>query len=206
MTQTADHQPVMLLEAIDMLAIKPDHWYIDATFGRGGHTHALLQQHANVLALDWDEAAIAYGEETFASAIQDKHLILVRANFTHLQDVSRQHLGKPNPKACSLTLAQPAINYAPKNVALALMARVHLDMRMDNRLGVTGRFTGSFNRKGIDQTLVWTWRRTKSQNHCQTNQSIQSKNNRRTQPLNSAGQRSATHSPAPGNTSFSSAE
>lgn len=137
MTQTADHQPVMLLEAIDMLAIKPDHWYIDATFGRGGHTHALLQQHANVLAFDWDEAAINYGEETFASAIQNKQLILVRTNFTHLKEVIKQQLGETQPQGVLFDFGTTSDQLRSKERGFSFDGSGPLDMRMDSRLGVT---------------------------------------------------------------------
>ncbi|MBN4078991.1 16S rRNA (cytosine(1402)-N(4))-methyltransferase, partial [Gammaproteobacteria bacterium AH-315-C21] len=40
----AGHYPVMLVEAIEGLAIKADGTYIDATYGRGGHSQAILSQ------------------------------------------------------------------------------------------------------------------------------------------------------------------
>ena len=55
------HQPVLLEEAVAGLAIKSDGWYVDATFGRGGHTRAILAalgSSGRVLALDRDPEAV----------------------------------------------------------------------------------------------------------------------------------------------------
>ncbi|MBU1927187.1 MAG: 16S rRNA (cytosine(1402)-N(4))-methyltransferase, partial [Gammaproteobacteria bacterium] len=38
------HQPVLLQEAIDGLAIQPEGVYVDGTFGRGGHSQAILDR------------------------------------------------------------------------------------------------------------------------------------------------------------------
>jgi 16S rRNA (cytosine1402-N4)-methyltransferase len=51
------HVPVMLERCLDNLAIRPDTWFVDATFGAGGHTRALLARGARVLAIDQDPRA-----------------------------------------------------------------------------------------------------------------------------------------------------
>jgi len=51
------HVPVMLERCLDALAIEPDTWVLDATFGAGGHTRALLARGARVVALDQDPRA-----------------------------------------------------------------------------------------------------------------------------------------------------
>ncbi len=59
------HIPVLLHEAIDALVIKPDGHYADGTFGRGGHSRALmarLNEQGRLLALDKDPTAIAVGQ------------------------------------------------------------------------------------------------------------------------------------------------
>ena len=38
------HRTVLLAEAVDALAVKADGIYVDATFGRGGHTRAILER------------------------------------------------------------------------------------------------------------------------------------------------------------------
>ena len=48
------HEPVLLKETIDFLHIKKGGKYIDATFGGGGHTKAIVKRGGVVLGLDWD--------------------------------------------------------------------------------------------------------------------------------------------------------
>jgi 16S rRNA (cytosine1402-N4)-methyltransferase len=49
-----NHTPVMLNECLDALNLQPGHWYIDGTFGAGGHSQAMLEKNVNVLAIDQD--------------------------------------------------------------------------------------------------------------------------------------------------------
>ena len=56
----APHLPVMLDECLEGLALKENHWYIDATFGAGGHTRALLERGVCVLAIDQDPHTTVY--------------------------------------------------------------------------------------------------------------------------------------------------
>ena len=60
------HQPVLLREAVDALVTLPDGFYVDGTFGRGGHSRYLLQRlndNGRVLAVDKDLAAQAAAHE-----------------------------------------------------------------------------------------------------------------------------------------------
>lgn len=54
------HLPVMLDECLEGLAVEQNRWYIDATFGAGGHTRALLERGACVLAIDQDPHTTVY--------------------------------------------------------------------------------------------------------------------------------------------------
>ncbi|MBZ0067304.1 MAG: 16S rRNA (cytosine(1402)-N(4))-methyltransferase, partial [Thiobacillus sp.] len=66
----AAHVPVLAQEAVAALAIKSDGTYVDATFGRGGHSRLILGRmgaQGRLVALDRDPDAIRAGE-----ALQDK--------------------------------------------------------------------------------------------------------------------------------------
>ena len=63
-----EHQPVLLEEAINALNIKADGVYVDATFGRGGHSKSILDRlngNGRLLAFDQDPQAVAYGCRLF---------------------------------------------------------------------------------------------------------------------------------------------
>src|SRR5215467_5844486 len=83
-SQVNEHTPVLAAEALVGLALEADGYYVDATFGRGGHTALILQalgREGRVLALDRDPQAIAAGRERFADEVR---LTLVHASFAEL--------------------------------------------------------------------------------------------------------------------------
>lgn len=71
------HTPVLLLESLQALDIRPEGTYVDVTFGGGGHSRAILDrlQGGRLLAFDQDPAAAQV-----ASAIQDKRFTFIQAN------------------------------------------------------------------------------------------------------------------------------
>lgn len=67
-SQPLSHIPVMLTEVLTALAPQADETFIDATFGAGGYTSALLEAGAHVIAFDRDPDAIAAGRQRFENA------------------------------------------------------------------------------------------------------------------------------------------
>src|SRR3546814_13479474 len=61
-TALAPHIPVLLDEVVDALAIAPGERHVDATFGAGGYTRAMLAHGATVIAFDRDPDALAEGD------------------------------------------------------------------------------------------------------------------------------------------------
>ncbi len=57
------HVPVMLELCLEYLEVRPDAWYIDGTFGAGGHTRALLARGAQVFAIDQDPQVLTHQVE-----------------------------------------------------------------------------------------------------------------------------------------------
>jgi 16S rRNA (cytosine1402-N4)-methyltransferase len=136
------HQPVMLNKALEYLNVQPHHWYIDATFGRGGHTQAILNQDACVIAFDVDQEAIAYGKKQFESAIKQERLILVQANFAQLETEVSQLINQSSALTAisgflfDFGTSQDQIK-APHRGFSFEQPEAALDMRMDQNLGVT---------------------------------------------------------------------
>ncbi len=84
MTMTLAHRPVLLEATLAALEPGPGKVIVDATFGGGGHTGALLASGARVIALDKDPEAIARGRARFAG---EERLDLVEADFRELERV-----------------------------------------------------------------------------------------------------------------------
>jgi 16S rRNA (cytosine1402-N4)-methyltransferase len=79
------HQPVLAAEAIAALALRPDGVYVDGTFGRGGHSRAILQllgPSGRLIALDRDPEA-----EQAARAVGDPRFVFHRSDFSRLSEV-----------------------------------------------------------------------------------------------------------------------
>src|ERR1700757_3267703 len=86
-----EHTPVLAAEALAGLAVEADGYYVDATFGRGGHTALLLEaldREGRVLALDRDPQAIASGRQRFSDEMR---LTLVHASFAELDTLVPLH-------------------------------------------------------------------------------------------------------------------
>lgn len=134
------HQPVLLQEAIAGLVVKPGNWYVDATFGRGGHTSAILAAGGNVIAFDVDADAIAYAQQTMVEQLQHQQLILVHENFTHLEEA----VTKLQQASSAGVISGVLFDFGTSTEQLTSSSRGFsftgdgpLDMRMDHRLGVT---------------------------------------------------------------------
>ena len=85
------HNPVLLHESLEALAIRPDGTYVDVTFGGGGHSRAILAQlseKGKLIAFDQDEDA-------GANIINDPRFILVKQNFRFLKNLLRLHSAIP---------------------------------------------------------------------------------------------------------------
>jgi len=84
-----EHKPVLVDEVLAALAVRPDGCYVDATFGRGGHSARILDAlgpQGRLVAIDRDYAAIAAGRARFAS---EPRLTLVHGAFGALAALLR---------------------------------------------------------------------------------------------------------------------
>ena len=80
------HVPVLLSEVLEGLAVSTDGRYIDATFGAGGYSRAILAAGGRVLALDRDPTAIEAGRDLEREA--EGRLVLVEARFSELDRIA----------------------------------------------------------------------------------------------------------------------
>ncbi len=81
---TYKHISVLPREVIDYLNIKPGGTYIDATFGGGGHTRAILEANptCKIIAFDWDKEAIEHNAPKLSAEYGDRFSVIF-GNFAH---------------------------------------------------------------------------------------------------------------------------
>jgi 16S rRNA (cytosine1402-N4)-methyltransferase len=124
-----EHTPVLAGEALAGLALEADGYYVDATFGRGGHTALLLQalgREGRVLALDRDPQAIAAGRRRFADEMR---LTLVHASFADLATLVPANAQPCRGVLFDLGVSSPQLDDAQRG--FSFRADGPLDMRMD---------------------------------------------------------------------------
>jgi len=128
------HRPVLLAEAVAALAIRPDGVYVDGTFGRGGHSRAILEalgSTGKLVALDRDPAAIAVGQ-----TIRDPRFTLVHAAFSRLDEVlAAQGIAQVDGILLDVGVSSPQLDDATRGMSFRFDAP--LDMRMDTTQGET---------------------------------------------------------------------
>lgn len=80
------HQPVLLQSALNFLNVQPDQWYLDATLGGGGHTLAIANLGANVVAFDQDQSAIDRMISRLAQQPNEisNRITLIKDNFSNI--------------------------------------------------------------------------------------------------------------------------
>lgn len=134
-----NHITVFLNQAIDLLMVKPGHWYVDATFGGGGHTGKILSLGGNVLAFDFDQQAIDMGKLKFETALAEQELILVNANFANLTATIKEHnlVGKISGILFDFGTSTDQLMNVERG--FSFFGEGELDMRMDQNLGVKAK-------------------------------------------------------------------
>lgn len=131
------HISVLLDETIEaLLAGRKEGLYIDATFGRGGHTQALLKKlgsNSRVIAFDKDPQAQIVGD---ALAAQDSRLMMVHASFAELYtQLNCLNIEQIDGVMADLGVSSPQLDQAERG--FSFMQDGPLDMRMDNSQGQT---------------------------------------------------------------------
>lgn len=128
------HITVLLNEAVEALAIKPAGIYVDGTFGRGGHSRAVLAQlgpEGRLIAFDRDPVAIAAG-----SRIEDPRFELVHAPFSAFAEaLAGRGVDKVDGVLLDLGVSSPQLDEAERGMSFRFDAP--LDMRMDTTRGLT---------------------------------------------------------------------
>ncbi len=128
------HIPVLLTEAVEGLIQSPDGVYIDATFGRGSHSAAILNKlsaNGRLIAFDKDPEAIAYAKQF----VKDARFSIHHASFANLQTVleSLACVGNIEGILFDLGVSSPQLDTPERGFSFVREGR--LDMRMDTSQG-----------------------------------------------------------------------
>jgi len=129
------HQPVLLNEVLETLDIKQGGVYVDATFGRGGHSRVILNnlgREGRLIAFDQDPEAIAYGREQF---IDDPRIEFEHCNFSEMEAVivARGLNGCVDGVLMDLGVSSPQLDDAERG--FSFLKSGPLDMRMNTEQG-----------------------------------------------------------------------
>ena len=130
-----EHTPVLVEEALAALALRPGGLYVDATFGRGGHTAGILKAlgaDGELIAIDRDPAAIAAGRARFAG---ETRLQLVHGEFAEFAALVRAHTSRAHCDGAlfDFGVASPQLDDAARGFSFGKDGP--LDMRMDPTRG-----------------------------------------------------------------------
>ncbi len=134
MEETTYHRPVLETEVVELLAPRAGSLVLDGTCGGGGHTEAILQTGADVLAFDQDPDAIAYATERLARF--QGRITLRQENF---RDAARvlDELGIIGIGGALLDLGVSSRQLENGERGFSVMRNGPLDMRMDQRRELT---------------------------------------------------------------------
>ncbi|PSL16613.1 16S rRNA (cytosine1402-N4)-methyltransferase [Marinobacterium halophilum] len=135
MSQTFSHITVLLDEAVRELVHDPDGFYIDGTFGRGGHSALVLEQlsdKGHLMAIDKDPEAVRHAHQRFAD---EPRFSIEHGSFAQLQSFVEERglMGKVSGVLLDLGVSSPQLDDPERG--FSFMNDGPLDMRMDTSSG-----------------------------------------------------------------------
>lgn len=141
------HTPVLLKESVSALQIKPSGVYVDATFGGGGHSRAILEAlspQGRLIAFDQDEEALA-------NAPDDDRLIPVHSNFRFIRNWIRYH-GFNGVDGVLADLGVSSHQFDTEERGFSFRFPAELDMRMNAGAAVSAQeIVNSYSREHLER-------------------------------------------------------
>lgn len=132
--EQAKHIPIMTDQVVEQMITNTKGFYIDATFGQGGHTRALLDntdEDALILGIDRDSTAIARGRCLFAT---EQRLVLRQGQFSALAEIVQEFKREVSGILMDVGISSDQLDNPERGFSFA--ADGPLDMRMDQQTGV----------------------------------------------------------------------
>ena len=133
------HRPVLLEEVVEALNIRPDGQYLDGTFGRGGHSRAILARLSKegcLLSLDRDPEAVAAGKEELGD---DPRFSIVQGDFAEMERYVREWGVEEGLDGILLDIGVSSPQLDNPDRGFSFMGDGPLDMRMNPTQGVSAK-------------------------------------------------------------------
>ena len=147
------HTTVLLVEAVEAVVHRPDGLYVDGTFGRGGHSRALLARLSpagRLVAFDKDPEAVAVGQ---ALAAEDPRFAILHESFADMgAALAERGVAQVAGVLLDLGVSSPQIDNPARGFSFRFDAP--LDMRMDTTRGDTAaQFLAKASERRIAEVL-----------------------------------------------------
>src|SRR3989339_1761271 len=131
------HTPVLLDQVIEAMEIKRDGLYVDATFGEGGYSQAILEKGGKVLAIDLDKDQFS---KVLDSRFRGNDIMLVQGNFGDIEKVAKENNFFPvDGVVFDLGLSMKQINQSGRGFSFKKLNEP-LDMRMSLKTEMTAKY------------------------------------------------------------------
>lgn len=133
------HRPVLLEEAVEALDIRPDGKYLDGTFGRGGHSRAILARLSGtgcLFALDRDPEAVAAGKMLEQA---DSRFRIAQGNYAEMERYVHEWGVEEGLDGILLDLGVSSPQLDDPERGFSFMGEGPLDMRMNPLQGVSAK-------------------------------------------------------------------
>ncbi len=148
------HKPVLIQEVLEYLNPQPGKVYIDATFGGGGHTRAILQKEpkCSVIAIDWDMVAFEHNREKIEQEFPGR-VRFIWGNFAHLlRLLKKEKIDKVDGILADFGTSKFQIHQRP---GFSFNQDTFLDMRMSpgHQKLTAGKILNTFVEKDIADIL-----------------------------------------------------
>jgi 16S rRNA (cytosine1402-N4)-methyltransferase len=135
MAQSSGHKPVFLNKILEVFATReqPVTHYFDGTFGRGGHTKAILNHYpqAQAWVSDGDQAAIDYGRSHFADLVTQGRLHLAHSSYREFVNICQKNSWPAHFDLMLLDLGVSSPQLDEGERGFSFYQDGPLDMRMD---------------------------------------------------------------------------
>ena len=134
-TNGNEHCPVLLSQLLTALRVTPDGLYVDCTYGRGGHSAAILEQlqHGRLLAFDKDPSACEHARRRFKD---DPRFEIRQGSFTRIDELTEENMMGTVAGVCfDLGVSSPQLEDAGRGFSFTHDGP--LDMRMDPSTGIS---------------------------------------------------------------------